>query len=94
MPAAVRLGDIGSGHGGYGPRPNTEGSPNVFINGIPAHRVGDAWAEHCSGKHCHSGVMSGGSSTVFINGKAAARVGDAISCGSTAASGSPSVFFG
>lgn len=94
MKAATRLGDICTGHDGYEPRANIEGSPNVFINGIAAHRLGDAWPEHCDGTTCHESVTSSGSSTVFINGKAAARLGDSIECGSIIAQGSPDVFIG
>ena len=94
MKAATRLGDICTGHGGYPPRNNIEGSSNVFINGIAAHRVGDAWPEHCDGDDCHPSVTASGSSTVFINGKPAARLGDSIACGSVIAQGSPDVFIG
>lgn len=51
MPAVTRKGDIDSGHGCFPARPNNEGSPDVFINGIAAHRVGDGWETHC----CFSG---------------------------------------
>ena len=98
MPAAARLGDMCTGHGCWPPRPNVQGSPNVFINGKPAHRVGDAWAEHCCVVEdellCHSSVLRSGSSSVFINGKSAGRVGDAVYCGSSVASGSADVFIG
>jgi uncharacterized Zn-binding protein involved in type VI secretion len=47
MPAVVRLGDMSTGHSCFPPRPNTEASPNVFVNGKGVHRVGDAWAIHC-----------------------------------------------
>ena len=94
MPAVVRLGDSCSGHGCYPSRVNDEGSPNVFVNGKPAHRVGDHWTTHCCGIPCHDGVASSGSSTVFVNGKAICRVGDSVSCGSTMAEGSPNVFAG
>lgn len=94
MPAVTRLGDMGSGHGGFAPRACTEGSPNVFINGIPAHRQGDAWGTHCDSNSCHASTMAGGSSTVFVNGKPLARIGDDVACGSVSAQGSPSVFAG
>jgi uncharacterized Zn-binding protein involved in type VI secretion len=55
--------------------------------------MGDHWVEHCC-VVCHDGTMQEGSSKVFINGMAAARIGDAISCGSVAAKGSETVFFG
>ena len=82
MPAVCRKGDTCTGHGGFPPRANDEGSPNVFVNGIPA------------GNSCHDGTLSGGSSSVFVNGKALGRIGDDVSCGSVVASGSPDVFSG
>ena len=91
MPAAVRLGDMSAGHCFY-PRPNDQGSPNVFINGVAAHRVGDHWPIHTCRDDSHDGVMAQGSPNVFINGVAAARVGDQISCGDITAQGSPNVF--
>lgn len=94
MPAATRLGDECSGHGCFPPRVNDEGSSDVFINGIPAHRVGDHWVTHCCGPACHDSVCATGSSTVFVNGKPAARIGDLVACGSAIAQGSPNVFFG
>ena len=69
-----------------------QGSPNVFTNGAPAVRVGDAVAGH--GRPPHSSpVMAEGSGTVFINGIPACRAGDAATCGHTA-SGSSDVFIG
>jgi uncharacterized Zn-binding protein involved in type VI secretion len=94
MPAAKRLGDICTGHGCWPPRPNVEASPNVFVNGIAAHREGDAWDIHCCDASCHSSVLATGSSTVFINGKPAARIGDPVACGSLVAQGSSDTFIG
>ena len=91
---ASRLGDMCTGHGAYPPRASTGGSSDVFINGIPAHRVGDSWTTHCDPSGCHGGTTSGGSSTVYINGKAAARVGDSVDCGSGIAEGSNDVYIG
>ncbi|WP_418113282.1 PAAR domain-containing protein [Vibrio scophthalmi] len=80
---------------------NYEGIPqgDVFINGIPAARLGDAAAPH--GCPCpktphgfHGRAISAGSGSVFINGLPAARVGDAIGCGGTVATGSPDVTIG
>ncbi|MBE3670927.1 PaaR repeat-containing protein [Vibrio navarrensis] len=92
--AAARQGDTDTGHGPYPPRPNVAGSGNVFIDGKPAHRQGDAWDSHCKNKKpydCHGAVTSGGSASVFVNGKPLARVGDDVSCGSAIASGSETV---
>jgi hypothetical protein len=70
----------------------SEGSPNVFVNGAAAVRIGDAVTPHGVGKHA-SPTMAEGSSTVFVNGIAVCRDGDAASCGHTA-SGSGDVFAG
>lgn len=97
MPPVVRLGDISAGHPHcYPPRPNIEGSPNVFVNGKAVHRLSDAWAVHgaCPDHSPHGGAASSGSSTVFVNGRPVCRIGDAISCGDTMAEGSPNVFAG
>lgn len=91
MPAACRKGDMSAGHC-YSPRANTEGSPNVFINGIPAHREGDYWPTHCCGDSCHDGVLASGSPNVFVNGKELGRIADPITCGDIVAQGSPNVF--
>ncbi|MBR1602595.1 MAG: hypothetical protein IJ667_04060 [Synergistaceae bacterium] len=47
MPAAARLNDVCTGHSCFPPRVNVQGSPNVFTNGRPNHRQGDAWETHC-----------------------------------------------
>lgn len=85
MPGAVRLGDYSCGHSCWPPRPNDQASPNVFINGIAAHRLGDHWAAHtCPAiPETHDGNASGGSPNVFVNGKALCRQGDPVSCGDT-----------
>lgn len=94
MPAVSRLGDICTGHSCFPPRPSVEGSHDVFVNGIPAHRKGDGWATHCCGDSCHASVLADGSSSVFVNGRPLARIGDPVACGSVVAQGSPSVFAG
>jgi len=96
MPAVHRKGDTGSGHGCWPPRPNSGGSPDVYVNGIAVHREGDSWEAHtCPAiPETHGSVMASGSPTVFINGKAAARIGDPVACGSVAVIGSEDVFFG
>lgn len=96
-PNVHRLGDICTGHGCWPPRTSTEGSFDVKVNGIPVHRLGDAWDSHCCpNKGCHSSVLAAGSSTVNVNGLQMARVGDPVACGSTASaiSCSPTVFCG
>lgn len=94
MPAATRQNDKCSGHDGFDARPAIEGSPNVFINGRPAHRQGNKWDTHCNALTCHDGTLAAGSRTVFVNGKPLGRVGDPVDCGSTVAEGSPNVFAG
>jgi len=95
MPAVARKGDICTGHGCFPPRPNTQGSPDVFINGIAAHRVSDAWAAHgCGDCTPHGGSLAAGSATVFVNGLPLGRIGDPVSCGSSVAQGSPDVYAG
>lgn len=94
MPAATRLGDTCTGHACWPPRKNIEASEDFFINGIGAHREGDAWEVHCCDDNCHDSVLAEGHPTVFINNKPAAVVGSAIACGSASAQGSPNLFFG
>jgi uncharacterized Zn-binding protein involved in type VI secretion len=93
MPAVTRLSDNCTGHGPYPPRQSTSGSPDVFVNGLPLHRVSDTWATHCAGT-CHDSVLSEGSPTVFCNNLPIGRIGDIIACGSQVATGSPNVFSG
>lgn len=47
---------------------DTGGSPDVFINGSPAHRFGDG--------HSHGSIQVGCSPDVMANGLGVARVGD------------------
>ena len=95
MPAVSREGDTGTGHGAFPPRASTGASPDVFVNGVAAHRVGDPWATHCNpSPSCHGGAAAAGSATVFVNGQALVRIGDDVDCGSAVAQGSPDVFAG
>ncbi|MEF2074829.1 PAAR domain-containing protein [Consotaella aegiceratis] len=98
MPAAHRKGDIGSGHScHFPPTPATGGSPNVFVNGRPLMRVGDAYVAHpCVAGHAgpHGRKLAEGSASVFINGRPAGRLGDAIDCGGNAQTASSNVFIG
>ena len=95
---AARLGDIGSDHTCHFPAtPAVEGSPNVFINGRPAVREGDAFAPHgCIPDKIppHPRKLAKGASTVFINGKHAGRIDDPVDCGGKVVVGSPNVFIG
>lgn len=93
MPAATRKGDIGSGHDACPPTPAITGSPDVYVDGKPVVRVGDAYKPHKCKKHAkHPRAQASGSGTVFVNGKPVARIGDGINCGGAAAAGSPTVF--
>lgn len=95
MSNATRLGDNDTGHDACAPTVLATGSPNVFINGRAAGRVGDSYAPHgCINHPSHSGTIASGSASVYINGKPAGRVGDAVSCGGTVAEGSSNVFIG
>lgn len=67
-----------------------EGSTNVFVNNMPAVRVGDRVQSHPG----HSNVfMSTGSSTVFVNSKPVCRQNDVATC-LHVATGSANVFSG
>lgn len=95
MPAATRIGDADVAHCSGMTR--AEGSPNVFVNGIPWSRQGDNNTSHLlPGDPCpaHTAPITSGSGTVFVNGKGAGRVGDGISGCTSVAAGSPNVFAG
>lgn len=96
MPAVTRLGDACTGHGCWPPRPSAAASPDVFVNGIAAHRQGDAWAAHTCPTipETHASVLAAGSSSVYVNGKQLGRIGDPVACGSAVAAGSADVFAG
>ena len=91
MPAAVRFGDLCTGHGCWGSRNNDSASNNVYINTLGAHRVGDHWVTHCC-VECHDSTQGTGSPNVFVNGVSLARIGDQIVCGSYNMTGSGNVF--
>ena len=99
MPAVTRKGDTCTGHECFPPRNSIGGSPNVFVNNIPAHREGDGWETHtCTHPKVphgsHGGSLASGSSTVYVNGKQLGRIGDPVSCGSSVATGSGNVYAG
>jgi uncharacterized Zn-binding protein involved in type VI secretion len=93
-----RFGDISSGHYDWPPRPNDQGSPNVFVNNKPWHRAGDHWEIHCNPEgQCHDGFLVHGAPAVYVNNIPAGRIGDLISCGAHnefADDGSPNTFCG
>jgi uncharacterized Zn-binding protein involved in type VI secretion len=79
---AAKVGNIGTDHDGFHPTPIIAGSPDVFIDGIPAARVGDPLALHDKPNHPpHPRKIASGSSTVFVNGKPLAITGGAVDCG-------------
>jgi uncharacterized Zn-binding protein involved in type VI secretion len=95
MPAATRVGDADIPHCSGMNR--AQGSPDVFVNGIPWSRQGDNNTPHLlPGSPCpgHAAPITTGSSTVFVNGKGAGRVGDAVTGCTSVAAGSGDVFAG
>lgn len=94
MPAVTRISDSTTGicdvglpccsHGRSGT--NSSGSPDVFVNGLAAHRLGDTGPCNCP----HGGTFgsTSGSGTVFVNGKPLTRIGDTTSCMMCGMSGS------
>ena len=87
MQKAARVNDLIS-HGGN----INNGSPNVFINNMPAAIA--SISQVCCGIHPPSHCMTVGSATVFINSLPAVRVNDFASCGATITKGSDDVFIG
>jgi len=67
-----------------------QGSSNVFVEGNPIVRIGDAIAGHGRGPHAGP-IMASGSENVFANNISVSRAGDTATCGHPA-SGSGSVF--
>jgi len=65
---------------------NSEGSPDVFINSLPAHRLGDGGPTHCP----HGGFFQSvsASQSVFVNGRGLTRINDATVCTSCGCGGS------
>ena len=95
MPAATRIVDNDVPHCSGMTR--AEGSPNVFVNGIPWSRQGDNNTPHLlppAPCPSHAAPIAIGSTTVIVNGKGAGRVGDSISGCTSVAEGSPNVFCG
>ncbi len=84
MPGIVRKTDDSAGG------PLLGGSPNVFVNGKSAVRVGDSVADHGLSPHT-TATMAGSSPNVFVNNIKVSREADAASCTCTA-TGSPNVF--
>jgi uncharacterized Zn-binding protein involved in type VI secretion len=95
MPGQTRLDDYCTGHDACVPTPLVTCSPNVFIEGKGAGRVGDQYAPHgCIVHATHQDSISAGSSTVFINGRQAGRIGDPVIIGGFVRDGSGTVNIG
>lgn len=91
------IGSNETGHGAYPGRTTSEGSSNVFAEGLGIHREGDSWGIHCKTVEpfdCHDGNTASGSSNVYCNSLAVARVGDSIDCGGSISTGIDSVRVG
>jgi uncharacterized Zn-binding protein involved in type VI secretion len=90
---ACRIGDADLNHCSQPFR--AEGSPTVFLNGIPWSRLSDVNTPHLlPGDPCptHSAPICVGSPTVFINGLPAGRIGSAVAACTAVAEGSPNIF--
>ena len=75
-----------------------EGSPNVFVNGIPwslgTHRNTPHLKPGGDDCYIHQAAITEGSKTVFVNGLPSGRIGDRIGGCTMVAQGSPNVFAG
>lgn len=91
---AAKVGNIGTDHDGFPPTKITAGSPDVFIDGVPAARVGDPLEPHDKPNNPpHPRKIASGSTTVLVNGKPLAITGGEIDCGGVII-GSGTVFVG
>lgn len=95
----TRMGvDLCSGHVSgasyFPPRPAITGSLDVFVDGLPAVRLGDQWAIHTDGFTSHPDVSITGSTTVFCNGLPLVRITDMLGDGAVVVMGSPTTFAG
>lgn len=99
MPAASRLGDLSTGHGGFPPTAVIiTPVSKTRINGKFAAVVDSQLVRHSLGKTVHfpdrNRKISSGSSKTRIEGKSAARIGDIIDCGDTMGQGSSNTYIG
>lgn len=95
MPAVCRIGDADIAHCSGMVR--SQGSPDVFVNGVAVSRQGDRNTPHLlPGTPCpsHTAVIAVGSTSVFINNRGCGRIGDALTACTQVAQGSPNVFAG
>lgn len=85
MFSAAKMGDLTSDGGAI-----CSGSCDVFINSIPASKLGSAATSLLVGMT----ALATGSPSVFINNFPATRCSDKTGCGSVIVTGSPNVFIG
>ncbi|MDW6004548.1 type VI secretion system PAAR protein [Vibrio mangrovi] len=79
---AAKLGDLGTAHDGFPPTPIITGSPDVFIDSMPAARVSDQLTMHSKPMNPpHPRKITEGVSTVLVNGLPIAINGSSINCG-------------
>ena len=92
MPLVARIGDLNTNHPPCNPGHAMTGSPSVFANNIPVHRVGDVNTPHgyilCIP---HVTALSTGSPNVYANNLKLGRIGDSYDCGILVDAGSPNV---
>jgi uncharacterized Zn-binding protein involved in type VI secretion len=70
------------------------GDSNVFINGIPAVKLGNIVAPHpAGGCGLDASPLTTGSDVVFINGMKAGRIADRYTADNIIISGSTNIFF-
>lgn len=82
MGNAAKVGDIGTDHDGFPPTKIISGSADVFIDGLPAARLGDPLEPHDKPNNPpHPRFIAAGSSTVLVNGQPLAFTGKGVSCG-------------
>ena len=95
MPPSARMGcDLQVGHGSFPPILTATGSPNVFHNSCPSHRMGDIFIPHASPSPSppHMGITVTGSPNVYHNSMLSARLLDIVLCTSVIITGSPNIF--
>ena len=93
MPKVAVIGSLTAGACNSPPTVITQGSPDVFVEGVSIGIVGSPIVPHkrYNSKKPHGGSVSSGSPNVFANGIPIARVNDPISCGDKIAKGASTV---
>ncbi|PHM51579.1 PAAR domain-containing protein [Xenorhabdus hominickii] len=90
MSAVGTKNSICSGHGGFPPRPASEGEGLVNVNGIPVLVDGNVFPDHSDSNSTHNGTAISTRPWFTVNGKAICCVDDPVSCGSVVVSGDAS----